>query len=188
MRVNVKALMGRFLKGRRGRLRGDLVLKSVRGAQRGFRRADLQLLSRALNQAEYAVVNQSIAMSALLAPVILIKINNAYCIFLPSETDPSVVKSRFSPLLVSLPVCAAVFFALFFGSGFFSGLMFNSPAYSPADALYGAVLRAALLSTPDPGFFRATGRMKTSSVILIVKNRVAHRGAGRRVRVAGRSP
>ncbi|MGI6199193.1 MAG: lipopolysaccharide biosynthesis protein [Christensenellales bacterium] len=171
MRVNVKALMGRFLKGEKGRFAGDLVLKSVTEVLSAvFGVLTFSLLSRALNQAEYAVVNQSIAMSALLAPVILIKINNAYCIFLPSETDPSVVKSRFfSTLLVSLPVCAAVFFALFFGSGFFSGLMFNSPAYSPLMpymALYFVLLS---LSTLIQDFFRATGRMKTSSIILIVK-------------------
>lgn len=169
--MRIPSQLKKFFKGEKGHFAGDLALKTVTEVISAvFGVLTFGLLSRALDQASYAVVNQSIAMSALLAPVILVKINTAYCVFLPAEQDPQTIKSRFfSTFLVSLPICSLVFFALFWGSGFFSGLMFNSPVYSPLMPYMAVYFILISLSTLVQDFFRATGQMKTSSVILIIK-------------------
>lgn len=79
--MRIPSQLKKFFKGEKGHFAGDLALKTVTEVISAvFGVLTFGLLSRALDQASYAVVNQSIAMSALLAPVILVKINTAYCV------------------------------------------------------------------------------------------------------------
>jgi len=128
------------------------------------------ILSRILSKSDYAVVNQTIAVSSLIAPIVLLKINSAFCIFFAGDTDQARLKSRFfSSLLMDLPMCIIIFGCLFGGSVFFSNLMFGSRDYSFIMGWMAIYFIILSLSTLMQDFYRAVKRIKTSSVLLITK-------------------
>lgn len=165
--AKIKAKAG----GESGRFAGDLGFKTLTElANALFGILTFAILSRLLSKSDYAVVNQTIAISSLIAPILLLKMNSAFCVFLAGESDPRVVKSRFfSVLVVSLPVCALVLAVMWGFGDAFSQFMFSTPAYAsivPLMALYFVLLS---LSSLVQTLYQAINRQKKSNVFIILR-------------------
>ncbi len=157
--------------GENGRFAGDLGFKAVTELCNAlFGILTFAILSRLLSKSDYAVVNQTIAISSLIAPIILLKMNSAFCVFLAGEKDQEIVKSRFfSVLLVSLPFCALVLAVMWIFGDRFSDLMFSTPEYgniTPLMALYFVLLS---LSSLVQTFYQAINRQKKSNVFILLR-------------------
>lgn len=128
------------------------------------------VFARILTKSDYAIINQTIAVGTLLAPIILLRMDSAFCVFFPGLDDKKTLKSRyFSVMAVSAPICLVVFMVLVIGNGFFSNAMFGSTdfaSYMWLMALYFILLSITQLTT---GFFRAIKQIKKASVLLIIK-------------------
>ena len=124
--------------GENGRFAGDLGFKAVTELCNAlFGILTFAILSRLLSKSDYAVVNQTIAISSLIAPIILLKMNSAFCVFLAGEKDQEIVKSRFfSVLLVSLPFCALVLAVMWIFGDRFSDSMFSTPEYGMCSCIH----------------------------------------------------
>lgn len=158
-------------KSDKGKFAGDLGLKAVTELLSAvFGILTFGVLSRMLSKSDYAVVNQTIAIGALLAPIMLFKLNNAFCIFFAGEKDQKVLKSRFFSSLIScLPICLIVFLGLYCGRDYFAGLMFDSVEYAPIMLWMAVYFILLALSTLTQDFYRAIRQINKSSWLLIIK-------------------
>lgn len=123
-----------------------------------------------LPKGNYAVVNQFISVGALIAPIILVKMNNAFCVFLSNENDKKILKSRFvSVSLITVGISAVILLSMLLLQEKLSILMFDDPQYSyvvPYMAIYYILLS---FSTLCQDFYRAIRRIKKTSIIIIIK-------------------
>lgn len=160
------------LRGESGRFAGDLGFKMLTEVCNAlFGLLTFAIISRLLaEKSDYAVINQIIAVSSLISPILLVKMNNAFCVFLAGETDRTRIKSRFfSVMLLCLPVCAVLTaLAVLWDKGL-SQLMFDSPDYSGLMLLMGGYFVVLSLSTLCQSLYQATGRQKKSNVFVIVR-------------------
>ncbi len=159
------------LQGENGRFAGDLGFKAVTEICNAvFGILTFAILSRFLVNADYAVVNQTIAVSSLIAPILLVKMNNAFCVFLAGEQDARKIKSRFfSVLLLCLPVSAVLVLVFLLGNTYFSRLMFGIPDYSHLMLLMSLYFVALSLSTLCQSLYQSINRQKKSNVFIIVR-------------------
>lgn len=128
------------------------------------------ILSRTLPKGDYAVVNQFIALGALITPIILFKFNSAFCVFLSSEKDKSVLKSRFFTSLSISAILMVVFcFLMVLGNSLLSKLMFDSEQYKDVVNVMGVYFSLLSISELSQSFFRAIKHMKKTSTLLIIK-------------------
>lgn len=157
--------------GEAGRFAGDLGFKAITEICNAlFGILTFAILSRLLSKSDYAVVNQTIAISSLIAPIVLIKMNNSFCVFLAGEQDESIVKSRFfSVFLVCLPLCAVVILVLWLFGDTFSQLMFSTPEYSGITVLMALYFVLLSLSTLTQSLYQAINRQKKSNVFIILR-------------------
>ena len=129
------------------------------------------ILARSLAKSDYAVVNQLTTLGILLAPIILIKMNSAFCVFFAGEKDKSKIKSRFMTICLSvIPIGLLMTLILVGFKEYFSSLMFNTASY--ANVMFVMSLYYVLLafSTLFQDFFRSIGEIKVSSFNMTVKN------------------
>ena len=161
------------LRGKGSRFAGDLGFKAVTEICNAlFGLLTFALLSRLLeSKADYAVVNQTIAVSSLISPIVLIKMNNAFCVFLAGEQDRVRIKSRFfSVLCTCLPMCALLGAVMVGWDSALSDLMFGSADYAPLLGLMAAYFVVLSLSTLCQSLYQATGQQKKSNVFVIVRS------------------
>ncbi len=165
--AKIKAKAG----GESGRFAGDLGFKAVTEVCNAlFGILTFAILSRLLSKSEYAVVNQTIAIGSLIAPILLLKMNSAFCVFLAGETDKRVIKSRFfSILVVSLPVCVLVLAVMWGFSGAFSQFMFSTPEYGPIVPLMALYFVLLSLSSLVQTLYQGINRQKKSNVFIILR-------------------
>lgn len=125
-----------------------------------------------LTKIDYSVSNQLINLAVLIVPIILLRINTAYVVFLPGETDKEKIKSRFfSTLIISIFQCSIVIIAILSNKALLSYALFGTEDYAyliPTVAIYYILLA---LSTLVQEFYRATGRI-SRSVMLVSLNAV----------------
>ncbi len=157
--------------GEGGRFAGDLGFKAVTELCNAlFGILTFAILSRLLSKSDYAVVNQTIAISSLIAPIILLKMNSAFCVFLAGETDRGILKSRFfSVFVVSLPFCALVLAIMWAFGNSFSQLMFSTPEYGQVTPLMASYFVLLSLSSLVQTFYQAINRQKKSNVFIILR-------------------
>ena len=160
------------LRGEHGRFAGDIgfkLLTEICNAVFGL--LTFAIMARLLVEKEdYAVVNQMIAISSLLSPILLVKMNDAFCVFLAGETDRERMKSRyFSVLLLCLPVCLTLCALTLLLNRGLSMLLFDSESYAglmPLMALYFVVLALSLL---NQSLYQSTEHQKKSNVFIILR-------------------
>lgn len=120
-----------------------------------------------LTKSEYAVSNQLIALVVLVVPVILLRINTAYCVFLPGESDLIKLKSRFvSSLLISLFICLISVGIIVLNKSTFSYILFGTSEYSLIVSIVAAYFVLLSVSTLVQDFYRATGKINKSSMLI----------------------
>lgn len=144
---------------------GDLVFKIISEMLSTiFGIVTFGIISRSLPKNEYAVINQTLSMGLLVAPIILIKLNTAFCIFLPGESDLQIKKSRyFSIFLLCIPIFFILWFSIVFYKKQLSVLIFNTDTYStemPLIALYFILVSWSTLSID---FFRGLSKLKLAA-------------------------
>lgn len=153
------------------RFAGDLGFKAVTELSNAiFGILTFAILSRLLSKSDYAVVNQTIAISSLIAPIILLKMNSAFCVFLAGEKNQEIVKSRFfSVLVVSLPLCACVLAIMWIFGDHFSQFMFSTPEYGNITPFMASYFVLLSLSSLVQTFYQAINRQKKSNVFIILR-------------------
>lgn len=151
---------------------GDLILRTLAEAVGMiFSTITFSILSRSLTKSDYAVTNQLVTLGTLVAPILLIKMNSAFCVFFPGEANHYILKSRFfSTLLLTVFFCIPVIFGLSIFNTNFSVSMFGTVAY--ADMIYIMAIYYVFLAlaTLSQDFFRAIGKIKFSSFLMMVSS------------------
>lgn len=129
------------------------------------------ILARSLNKTEYAISNQLITLGGLLAPIILIKMNSAYCVFFPGQKNRTVLKSRFfSSVILTLPICFAVIILLLLFREFFSIAMFGTNEYANLIVIMAIYYILLALATLSQDFFRGIGSIKIASFLAVMNS------------------
>lgn len=129
------------------------------------------ILSRLLGDSgEYAVLNQTVALSTLLVPLLLVRANTALCVFIPGDKDQSRVRSRFfMTLLVALLCCGVLCGLAYVFNQNITLFLWSDSGYRhliPLLVLYFSVLA---LSTLCQSFLQATGHQKKANLFIIVR-------------------
>lgn len=168
MLTKLKTKFSSIFKGEKGRFVGDIGVKAVAELVNAICGILIfSIFARALTKSDYAVSNQLITLGTLFAPIILIKINTAYCVFLPGEKDLSKLKSRFfSSMILSIPSCLIVIALLVFNKSMFSNMMFATYEYSKYMGLIAVYYIFVSLNTLTQDFYRALGKIKKSSMLV----------------------
>ena len=129
------------------------------------------ILSRLLGDSgEYAVLNQTVAMSTLLVPLLLVRANTALCVFVPGDKDQSRVRSRFfMTLLVALLCCGMLCIPAYIFNQNITLFLWGDTSYShlvPLLVLYFSVMA---LSSLCQSFLQATGHQKKANVFVLLR-------------------
>ncbi len=165
---NFKMYLSRVLNGDNGRFTKDLVIKILSELVNLIcSLLTFSIFARLLTKSDYAVSNQLISLGTLIAPIILLRINTAYCVFLPGESDLKIIKSRFfSSVLISMIICTIMTIIIIIYRGMISYLLFKTSGYKeiiPIISIYYALFS---ISTLAQDFYRATGEIKKSSTLI----------------------
>lgn len=128
------------------------------------------LISRMLEKEEYAIVNQTLTLSSVVAPIILLQLNSTFCVFLAPLKDKQTQISRFiSMLLLIIPVCVVFWLSMAIKSNFMSSLLFASDSYDKYLILIATYLVFYSLSFFSIEFFRGLTRLKTSTFFVMLR-------------------
>lgn len=129
------------------------------------------ILARALNGDSYAVVNQFVAVGALIAPIILFKFTSAFVVFLSGENNKNILKSRyFTSLILSGGMMLLFCFACLMFSEGLSYLMFGTEEYAFVVNVMGIYYSLLSISELSQAFLRAIKHMKKASIMIIIKS------------------
>ena len=168
--MNCNGILSNVFHGKGGKFAGDLLFRMFAEiANAAFSVIIFGILARQLTKTDYAVSNQLLTFGTLLAPIILVKINSAYCVFFPGEKNISVLKSRFySSLITIIPILISIITIFIAFRNSIALAMFGTDEYSSymlVVSLY-YVLLALVMLTQD--FFRAIASIKISSILISI--------------------
>ncbi|MGX8832884.1 lipopolysaccharide biosynthesis protein [Amedibacillus sp. YH-ame6] len=161
-----------IFKGNFGKLASDIIgrgFTEVLGAITST--ITFAILARSMIKSDYAVVNQLTTLGVLLAPILLVKMNSAFCVFFAGEPNKEKIKSRFVTICLTIIPIGLLLIGILNGfNDYFSILMFNTPEYG--NVMFTMSLYYILLafSTLFQDFFRAIGDIKVSNFNTTVKN------------------
>lgn len=129
------------------------------------------VLSRLLGDSgEYAVINQTVALSTLLVPLLLVRANTALCVFVPGDKDQTRVRSRFFiTFVVALLSCGVLCGIAYVFNENITLFLWGDRHYRhliPLLVLYFSVLA---LSTLCQSFLQATGHQKKANIFILVR-------------------
>lgn len=129
------------------------------------------VISRSLSKGDYAALNQMTSIGTLIAPILLIKMNNAFCVFLSSEKDKIVLKSRFFTVtILTFPICLIMIFTFMLFQNQLALLIFDDVSYSTVIVYMSVYFMFLAFSTLSQDYFRALRKMKLTSIIIIVRS------------------
>lgn len=129
------------------------------------------LLSRLFGTSgDYAVLNQIIAMSTLVVPLLLMRMNTALCVFLPGDKDQSRVRSRFTfVMLVAVAIGAWLCVAAWLFAEPLAALLWSDGSYADILPVTVGYFSVMALTTLCQSFLQATGHQKKANSFQLLR-------------------
>lgn len=119
---------------------------------------------------DYAVLNQMIAMSTLVVPLLLMRMNTALCVFLPGDKDQSRVRSRFVfVMLIALALGIWLCVAAWLLAEPLTGLLWDDGSYADMLPVMTGYFAVMALTTLCQSFLQATGHQKKANTFQLLR-------------------
>lgn len=128
------------------------------------------IISRMLIKEDYAIVNQTLSLAILITPIILLRLNSTFCVFLaPIKNKQTQISRYISMFLLTLPFCIGLWLFLTVNSSYMSKLLFADEKYNKYLILIATYFVLCSWSTFSIEFFRGLTRLKTSTFFVLLR-------------------